>query len=132
MDYKSQYLHPKWQKKRLEILERDGFMCINCSDIESTLHVHHKYYLPDTDVWNYPNESLVTLCNQCHALEERELKEYSTLLINTLRQRGFCGDDLRELASGFNQMGISESLNMLYNSGIVSRIISLFIRTGKL
>ena len=69
-NYKSQYLHPKWQKKRLKILNRDDFKCCRCKSEEKTLHVHHKYYINDgRKVWEYPNEALITLCEGCHETE---------------------------------------------------------------
>ena len=43
--YQEKLKHPKWQKKRLEILQRDEFKCVHCLDGESTLHVHHNMYL---------------------------------------------------------------------------------------
>ena len=30
---------PRWQKKRLEILERDGWKCMACGEKEKTLRV---------------------------------------------------------------------------------------------
>lgn len=66
VNYKDQYKHPKWQKKRLEILERDGFKCTKCGDKETTLHVHHIYYKKDNKVWEYPDDCLITLCADCH------------------------------------------------------------------
>lgn len=57
---------PRWQKKRLEIMERDDFTCHNCGDYESTLNVHHGYYAKGKMPWDYPSESLRTLCETCH------------------------------------------------------------------
>jgi 5-methylcytosine-specific restriction endonuclease McrA len=57
---------PRWQKKRLHILERDHWTCQDCLDTESTLEVHHTEYLPNTEPWDYPDELLVTLCEKCH------------------------------------------------------------------
>lgn len=59
---------PQWQKKRLEIMERDNFACKFCLDSNSMLHVHHDYYERGTLPWEYPNESLYTLCEACHEL----------------------------------------------------------------
>ena len=42
--YYEKLLDPRWQKKRLEILNRDEFKCRSCGDDKSTLHVHHGYY----------------------------------------------------------------------------------------
>ncbi|MDZ7892353.1 MAG: hypothetical protein U5L73_11425 [Rhodoferax sp.] len=66
MTYKEQLLHPNWQRKRLEILQRDDFACKLCLDKESTLHVHHKQYGKGRMAWEYPNDELVTLCEACH------------------------------------------------------------------
>lgn len=64
--YSEKLKHPKWQKKRLQILNRDKFTCKLCRDTETTLHVHHKYYETGNDPWDYPNTALVTLCEHCH------------------------------------------------------------------
>jgi len=57
---------PKWQKKRLEILQRDKFTCQSCNDDINTLHVHHLHYEKGLLPWEYENEDLVTLCEKCH------------------------------------------------------------------
>jgi hypothetical protein len=64
--YSEKLKHPLWQKKRLEILERDKWTCLLCGDKETTLHVHHKKYKPNTDPWNYQDSNFVTLCEHCH------------------------------------------------------------------
>lgn len=63
------YLDPRWQKKRLEILQRDKFTCRNCQNATETLHIHHRYYVKNRDSWEYPNFSLITLCRSCHESE---------------------------------------------------------------
>lgn len=68
MTYAEKLKNPKWQKKRLEVLQRDNFTCCLCSDAETTLHVHHKTYKKGVDVWDYPNDNFQTLCEDCHAL----------------------------------------------------------------
>ena len=57
---------PRWQKKRLEIMQRDNFTCQLCGDQERQMHVHHKYYLDGKRPWEYSNNVLVTLCENCH------------------------------------------------------------------
>ena len=32
-----------------------------------TLHVHHKYYIEDRFPWEYDDDSLITLCSDCHS-----------------------------------------------------------------
>ena len=69
MTYQEQIKHPKWQRKRLEILTRDNFTCIKCKETEKELHVHHRYYLDGRKIWEYDNNNLVTLCTDCHKYE---------------------------------------------------------------
>jgi hypothetical protein len=69
-NYRELLKDPRWQKKRLFILERDGWQCQFCPDKESTLHVHHTKYFPG-DPWDTPDGYLVTLCESCHESEER-------------------------------------------------------------
>lgn len=67
-DYSKKLLDPQWQKKRLEILNRDEFKCQWCGDVKSTLHVHHKKYENGLSPWEYPDESMITLCSRCHSI----------------------------------------------------------------
>ena len=66
MTYAEKLKDPRWQKKRLKIMERDHFMCVECRDSESTLNVDHKYYRKNLDPWAYPDDALQTLCENCH------------------------------------------------------------------
>lgn len=64
---------PRWQRRRLEILNRDGWRCCQCEDAEKTLHVHHRYY-DGRKPWDYEPEALMTLCVDCHALATTHTK----------------------------------------------------------
>lgn len=69
--YSEKLKHPKWQKKRLVILQRDDFKCCMCSDTESTLHVHHKNYIWGKNPWEYDDDNFQTLCELCHKAVEK-------------------------------------------------------------
>jgi hypothetical protein len=58
--------HPNWQRKRLEIMEREQFACQRCESTTKTLNVHHTYYEKGCKPWEYPDESLMCLCEDCH------------------------------------------------------------------
>lgn len=58
--------HPNWHKKKLEILEKSGFECINCRSKEKTLDVYHSYYEKKLKPWEYPENSLYCLCGECY------------------------------------------------------------------
>jgi hypothetical protein len=64
-NYSDKFKDPQWQKKRLEIMGRDGFTCQHCSASDKTLSVHHLYYVSNRDPWNYPGWCLITICNDC-------------------------------------------------------------------
>ncbi|HOY33472.1 MAG TPA: HNH endonuclease [Bacteroidales bacterium] len=66
MTYAEQLKSPKWQKKRLNIMERDQFRCQDCGSIDDQLHVHHLFYLQGKKAWDYPDEFYITLCDKCH------------------------------------------------------------------
>lgn len=67
MTYSEKLRDPRWQKKRLEIMQRDNFCCIVCCDSKSELQVHHLIY-KKRDPWDYPNALYQTLCKSCHEL----------------------------------------------------------------
>jgi len=52
-------------------MERDGWKCRRCSNDQITLNVHHLKYFPDRDPWDYSEELLVTLCEDCHNKEHQ-------------------------------------------------------------
>ena len=66
-NYYEKLKDPRWQKKRLEILNRDCFKCQKCGKTSQELHVHHLFYKPDAEPLEYDNDSLVTLCGDCHS-----------------------------------------------------------------
>lgn len=55
------------QKRRLEIMARDNFVCRQCANDEETLNVHHRWYIGGRKVWEYPDVALITLCEGCHS-----------------------------------------------------------------
>lgn len=63
---------PRWQKKRLERLEKSGWACDSCGDAETTLHVHHKAYFKGREPWEYEAEQLASLCDSCHSAEHSD------------------------------------------------------------
>lgn len=67
---------PQWQKKRLEIMQRENFSCERCFCTDRMLHVHHSYYEKGLKPWEYPDSSLHCLCENCH----KETQDVMTLL----------------------------------------------------
>ena len=82
MSYKENLMDPRWQRKRLEIMGRDGFECIRCGSSDQTLVVHHRSY--HAAPWECPDFDLETLCLPHHGQEHRRLDGRPILF--TLRQ----------------------------------------------
>lgn len=63
--YSRKLASPKWQKKRLIILNRDKWKCRYCGDDKTELHVHHLKYTGKNPE-DAPNKDLITACADCH------------------------------------------------------------------
>lgn len=80
MSYADLLLDPRWQRKRLEVLERADFTCEECGDKSTTLHVHHGYYEKGKKPWEYPHDSLHCVCAPCHLILTQTLAEMQRLM----------------------------------------------------
>ena len=72
MNYSEKLKDPRWQKKRLEVLERDGWKCRYCHASDKPLHVHHLIYLKNKDPWEIKSGFLITFCDECHKPESED------------------------------------------------------------
>lgn len=89
---------PRWQRKRLEVLNRDNWTCQMCGSTEKTLHVHHQYYIKDFDPWDYCSTLLVTLCHECHK-DEEYAKSQTDEYVEYLLMQPILRDDIHRLLS---------------------------------
>lgn len=87
MTYAEKLKDPRWQKKRLEILNRDNFTCRagSCFETEKTLHVHHLDYIHGNDPWDYPDYYFLTVCEDCHNDITENRRDNEQLLIRSFR-----------------------------------------------
>ncbi len=79
--YSEKLRDPRWQKKRTEILQRDGFACRLCLNNQDTLHVHHLRYVSGLEPWQSDDLDLTTVCESCHSKIE-DVKRRVALLCN--------------------------------------------------
>ena len=97
MSYSERLTDPKWQKRRLEILQRDNWKCTYCGNDKIELQVHHVDYIPGIKVYEYPDDMLKTLCIECHQ-NENNREKLEVNLSNTLKMKGFMIGDLLSLS----------------------------------
>lgn len=123
MNYSKKLKDPRWQKMRLEILSRDGFKCLVCGDGNSTLHVHHCYYVSGRDPWEYGQRALKTLCSKCHdaahidsetAISSDEFQKWCIV-------QEVCGEfeSLDNWASSENYSGITIGKNQISSTNLI-------------
>lgn len=104
MEYKEQIKSPKWQKRRLEILQRDNFTCQICGDTKSELNVHHLHYEKGKKIWEYPDSDLITLCQVCHEAEHDKDGEFSVdNVINELKKQNITMHEIRIFLSNMKK-----------------------------
>lgn len=112
---------PRWQKKRLEIFERDEFQCQHCGDRDETLNVHHIAY-NNGDPWDIDSNLLITLCEVCHGEETEAVKETISTLVSTVKECGMMSQQINNLAYAIH----SSKINWLFppNSYILVRLLN--------
>lgn len=87
--------HPKWQRKRLEVMNRDNFQCALCKDSETQLHVHHKSYNNKTGMpWDVEDSELITLCEHCHYEVEARIANGAKFHLNRYHIIKYVNEDI--------------------------------------
>ena len=66
--YAEKLRDPRWQRKRLEVMQSAGWACELCGDEKTTLNVHHRHYRRGAEPWDYKRRELQCLCEPCHTL----------------------------------------------------------------
>lgn len=74
MNYSQKLKDPRWQKKRLEVMEFNLFTCRTCGSKTETLTVHHINYRRGAEPWEYcAVNDLACICEPCHTKIEKEV-----------------------------------------------------------
>jgi 5-methylcytosine-specific restriction endonuclease McrA len=93
--YLDQLRDPRWQRKRLGILNAANFKCENCGSPDNELNVHHSGYLKGQPAWEHPDELLHCLCRDCH--KDRQQIEESLKLEMMKRLRKVPNERLKSV-----------------------------------
>lgn len=99
MDYLEKLKDPRWQRKRLEIFQRDNWTCRSCSTTVKTLHVHHLFYFKDKEPWEINDGFLITLCEDCHSdkINSERIIDKIGLVLDSLWKHGYTYPEVMEL-----------------------------------
>jgi hypothetical protein len=74
--YQETLRDPRWQRKRLKIMERDNWACAICGATDQPLNVHHLEY--SGEPWEIADSQLITVCEDDH----KDIEE----MVNYLRK----------------------------------------------
>lgn len=81
----------RWIKRRNEILTRDRNTCQYCGANNRYMHVHHMRYEEGKKPWEYDDDDLITLCDNCHENEtnsSNSVYEDYKMLRETFKEKG--------------------------------------------
>lgn len=124
-EYGDKLKDPRWQRKRLEILQRDNFTCERCKSTTKTLNVHHVAYINNYQPWDYPSFYYMTLCDECHQKEHTEREELEKQLIETMRSCHIFSEEINDLIdiiiyiSAFREHPIVKVIHMSLCSAVM-------------
>ena len=88
-EYSELLKDPRWQKKRLKIMERDNFQCQITFEKDKTLCVHHKKYIKGKKPWEYANKDLITISEEIHKRIHLVFK-YNSFFYNDVAEKFKC------------------------------------------
>jgi hypothetical protein len=103
--YSEKLRDPRWQKKRLKILERDHWTCVYCASSDKTLDVHHSVYGRGVDPWDANDYFLITTCTDCHKQVELASEKWKEAL--GFLERRFMPSELMRLASAITMAALN-------------------------
>ena len=119
-DYHELLKDGRWQRKRLEVMQRDNFTCTKCGTTND-LNVHHVRYIDGHKPWEYDNADLITLCGSCHKAthedierKERESEEYVECMWRAEQYNG--------LLLYYKQIGDFHDVITMFSFGYVKEI----------
>ena len=108
-NYSEKLKHPSWQKKRLQIFERDNFICQSCKSTDQQLQVHHILY--SKNPIETLDEYLITLCENCHTEITIQIEDVKTIFQILQKNKKF--KEIQMLTHLINDImfhGVSSSL----------------------
>ena len=97
---------PRWQKKRLQVLDRDEWTCTRCGAKDKTFNVLHWVYAKSGNPWDVKDDYLDTLCEDCHSKVESMIVACK-FMIQKFKNLDFAlmvGDEDSEMTDFFFQL----------------------------
>ena len=101
--YQQQLNHPKWIELTKKMKEKEGWKCQKCSAVDKPLHLHHSCYVKGRLIWEYAEELLKVLCEDCHKYLHWEIEHAKDMLQIGLDYKKDFEQQEREIAEARRQ-----------------------------
>ncbi|MEJ7737437.1 MAG: hypothetical protein WKF97_08425 [Chitinophagaceae bacterium] len=85
-----------WERRKYEIRIRDNYTCRQCGNRSTKLQVCRLHHIEGKAIFDYPSNSLITVCNHC--LDNQIFRtKHETHLLQVFDLSGFTAGDLSAL-----------------------------------
>lgn len=115
-NYKEELKSPEWQRKSCNHKYLDNYTCQICGRKDKVVHVHHHFYIEGRHIWEYPDETLVTLCEDCHAKEHNFDNKMIIEAIENARKVGVMG---LEIVKAIDRLAQPLKLHIQENTKVI-------------
>lgn len=119
ISYSDRLKDPRWQRRRLEMLQAADFSCSCCDSKVKTLHVHHPLYRKGAMPWEYEDHELEVLCEDCHEAghELKKQLDQAYSMLDTARRLQLLGY-LHGLRMGYPPKGVIPVIDGEHATGL--------------
>lgn len=125
MTYSDKLKDPRWQKKRLEMFDQFEWQCCNCKSKVNELHLHHKFYLPNRDPWDYEDHYFSVLCSSCHIKEHKKKNPLYELIDSVLFNQLSDFDIYSELLSSVVEIAMNKFIKEEKEEAEANRMVKI-------
>lgn len=87
--YREKLGQAEWKEFARSARERAGNACEICRRSDVQLQVHHAFYEPGRDPWEYAGEDVVVLCRGCHHETHVQLQKFRRFVFKKFNPASF-------------------------------------------
>lgn len=87
--YENKISRPEWKAFASQVRNARGRACESCKRGNVSLQVHHVFYDPAIEPWEYAMGDVVVLCSACHGEIHEQLKSFRRAVFRNLNGPAF-------------------------------------------
>lgn len=86
-EFLKKYDMPEWKAFSTTIRRERQNACQCCKRSDKPTHVHHPFYKPGAEPWQYSKEEVVLLCDNCHEELHEQLNNFRRYVFTKMTPR---------------------------------------------